>query len=305
MFVTVTPCLPLICSANSESRSARRATRTKSNPRSASFSARKSSQYPTRLPLRQPFSMLLVCSCFLDSNLTFVRYRCRASMISIRYKALGSDSVAKQAKRLPEEGSGAHGSGPTSATYPNKPDMGMAPPKKPSPVEHARLKCASMGRRLFPCLRRHSPSSAPFSAGRSRPQRPPDKQTQKRSLLLAHARVKARKPNLLGSSAPTRAQADGKSSVQVQVFASSGPLRDCPCRALFRTALHLLPLAGVGLGQGVSERSHSQTSEKRGIPMNTTQNRQRSHHQQHRHPSRNLQASDFPRSHPGQRTASH
>ena len=38
--------------------------------------------------------------------------------------------------------------------------------------------------------------------------------------LRAH---RARKPNLLGSSAPTRAQADGKSSVQLQVFASSGP----------------------------------------------------------------------------------
>ena len=74
--------------------------------------------------------------------------------------------------------------------------------------------------------------------------------------------------------------------MQLQVFASSGPSGTALLRALFRTALHLLPLAGVGLGQGVSERSHSQTTEKRGTtPMNMQPAHHRSHHQQHRHPS--------------------
>ena len=79
-----------------------------------------------------------------------------------------------------------------------------------------------------------------------------------------------RKPYLLGSSAPTRAQAGGKRSVQLQVFASSGPFRPA-LESTFPHNLHLLPLAGVGQGQGVTESSHSQIqqSEKHTVSKQT------------------------------------
>ncbi len=57
--------------------------------------------------------------------------------------------------------------------------------------------------------------------------------------------------------------------MQLQVFASSGPFGTALSGHFSAQQLHLLPLAGVGLGQGVSERSHSQTTEKRGNTMNT------------------------------------
>ncbi len=68
-------------------------------------------------------------------------------------------------------------------------------------------------------VRRHTTLADSYATPSSgdTPQRP-------KAISSARARAcQARKPNLLGSSAPTRAQADGKSSVQLQVFASSGP----------------------------------------------------------------------------------
>ena len=59
---------------------------------------------------------------------------------------------------------------------------------------------------------------------------------------------------------PWRVQADGKSSVQLQVFASSGPAA-CPQKSTFPHSVALAAPAGVGLGQGVTvkqpRRNHS------------------------------------------------
>jgi hypothetical protein len=73
---------------------------------------------------------------------------------------------------------------------------------------------------------------------------------------------RARKPDLAEELCSWRAQGDGKSSVQLQVFASSG-LR-LALAGHFSHTIALAALDGVGHGQGVFVSKHSTAIQKRG-----------------------------------------
>jgi len=92
-----------------------------------------------------------------------------------------------------------------------------------------------------------------------------------------------KEPDLL-RGLPWRAQADGKSFVQLQVFASSG-LR-LARSGHFSHSYALAAPAGVGLGQGVFVSKHSTAIQtRRTHPMRTNQFQHRHHErtQQQRH----------------------
>jgi hypothetical protein len=83
------------------------------------------------------------------------------------------------------------------------------------------------------------------------------------TLKIIHALSRqARKPNLAEERCSWRAQGDGKSSVQLQVFASSGLL--LAQQGHFSHTVALAALAGVGQGQGVFVSKHSTAIQKRG-----------------------------------------